>query len=203
LPSTPSSTDPPSRFSRGRLALLVGVSVVVPAAVLTMILRSDAHHDAGSSTTPVTEVAPVDRHKARVGSLAPDFALRSVDGTVVRLSQFRGRAVVLTFFASWCHPCEEELPVLQKVQHEEGDRLAVVGVNFQDIDSDTRDFVRRLGVTFPALVESSSDPVAARYGVHGIPVTFFIDARGNVAIPALYGQTSRKALQPGLDALLK
>jgi cytochrome c biogenesis protein CcmG/thiol:disulfide interchange protein DsbE len=198
LPSTPSSTE---RLSRKRRAILVAVSLLVPALVLTVVLRRDDHANA-TSTTPMTAVAPIDATKARVGSLAPDFALPDLHGNVVRLSQYRGRAVVLTFFASWCHPCEEELPVLEQLQREEGTRLAVVGVNYQDIDTDTRDFVRRLGVTFPALVEPSSDPVAARYGVHGIPVTFFVDARGIVATAPLYGEGSRKALQPGLDALL-
>jgi peroxiredoxin len=183
---------------------LVGVSLVVPALVLALILRGDSRGHSGTSTTVATDIAPVDSRKARVGALAPDFALRAVDGTVVRLSQFRGRAVVLTFFASWCHPCEEEMPALERVQRDDGSRVAVVGVNYQDIDTDTRDFVRRLGVTYPALIEDSvSNPVAARYGVHGIPVTFFINARGIVATAPLFGQSSRKALQPGLDAILR
>lgn len=177
------------------------MSVLLPASVLALILRSASQHSPPAK--PITDIAPIDSSKARVGSLAPDFALRDIDGNVVRLSQFRGRAVVLTFFASWCHPCEEELPALQQVQQEEGRRVAVVGVNYQDIDSDTRDFVRRLNVTFPTLIEEPTSPVAQRYGVHEIPVTFFIDARGKIATTPLFGQSSRKALQPGLDVLLR
>ena len=181
------------------------MSIAVPAGLLAFILLRDsgAKDAAGNHTTPSTDIAPVDRSKARVGHPAPDFRLTAVDGSVVRLSQFRGRAVVLTFFASWCHPCEEELPVLEAVQREEGNRLAVIAVNYQDFADDSRRFVERLHITYPALIQDATDnPVASRYGVHGIPVTFFIDARGIVATEPLFGEGSRDALQPGLDKLL-
>ncbi len=181
------------------------MSIAVPAALLAFILlRDSGKNDAGGGkTTPSTDIAPFDRTKARVGHLAPDFQLPAVDGSVVRLSQFRGRAVVLTFFASWCHPCQEELPVLEAVQRDEGNRIAVVAVNYQDFPDDSRRFIEGLKITYPALIQDAAkNPVAARYGVHGIPVTFFIDARGNVATEPLFGEGSRDALQPGLDKLL-
>jgi peroxiredoxin len=206
LPSTRSSPEPASRrISRVRLTALLAVSIAVPAGLLAFILLRDSGAKGANTgrTTPVTDIAPFDRTKARVGHRAPDFALTGVDGNVVRLSSFRGRAVVLTFFASWCHPCEEELPVLERVQRDEGSRLAVLAVTYQDFADDSRRFVERLHVTYPALIEdSSTNPVASRYGVHGIPVTFFIDARGNVATEPLFGESSRHALQPGLDKLL-
>jgi peroxiredoxin len=206
LPSTPSSPDTSSRpVSRARLIALVAFSVLVPAALLAFILMRDADDSASgdANTTPSTAVPPFDPTKAKVGELAPDFQLPDLDGTPVRLSQFRGRAVVLTFFASWCHPCEEELPVLEQVQDEEGDRLVVLAVNYEDFEEDSRRFVERLKVTYPALVQDPNDgPVAKQYGVHGIPVTFFIDARGRIATEPLYGETSRESLQPGLDTIL-
>ena len=84
------------------------MSIAVPAGLLAFILlRESDEKDVGAGkTTPITDIAPFDRTKARVGHLAPDFQLTAVDGNVVRLSQLRGRAVVLTFFASWCHPCQ-------------------------------------------------------------------------------------------------
>jgi len=183
---------------------VIALAIAVSVGVLALILRN---HDSASSTTrdapPSTVVPPYDASKARVGHRAPQFALPDLNGRTVSLSQLRGRPVVLTFFASWCHPCEEELPVLEKVQKEYGSRLTVVGVNFRDSAGDSRQFVRDLKVTFPALVEDEGDnPVAARYGVNGPPMTFFIDAQGKIATPPLYGSGSRKDLQPGLDALL-
>jgi cytochrome c biogenesis protein CcmG, thiol:disulfide interchange protein DsbE len=181
----------------------VVVSVAIPAAALALILAHDHSSSTASSGGPTSvEVVPAPR-KAQVGKLAPDFALPALDGKRVTLSAFVGRPVVLTFFASWCHPCEEDMPVLERAQKDAGNRIAVIGVNYQDFASDTRDFVQRLGVTFPTLVEDSTDnPVAARYDVHAMPDTLFIDARG-VVRERLYGPTSSHDLEAGVSSLLQ
>ena len=95
------------------------------------------------------------------------------------------------------------MPILERAQHDAGLRIAVVGVNYRDFPDDTRAFVRRLGVTFPTLIEDSTDnPVAARYDVHAMPDTLFIDARG-VVRERLFGQTSRHDLESALNTLLR
>jgi peroxiredoxin len=201
LPSTPSSADgPPSRrLSRGAIVALVVLSFAIPALLLALILRSDRTTAADRATNdPV--IAPT---KAKIGSRAPDFTLPGLDGTPVTLSQLRGRVVVLAFFASWCHPCEQDMPVLERAQRAIGDRIAVIGVNYQDFPNDSRDFVRRLGVTFPALIEDSTrNPVAALYDVHAMPDTVFIDGNG-VIRDRLFGQTRARDLEAALDALLR
>jgi cytochrome c biogenesis protein CcmG/thiol:disulfide interchange protein DsbE len=209
LQSTPSSTDPSGArpISRAAVVALVVVSLAIPAAILAVILaRDDASSPAsagstsvgGSSTIPV----PAPR-RARIGKLAPDFTLRALDGKPVTLSSYRGRPVVLTFFASWCHPCEEDMPVLERAQRDAGNRIAVIGVNYQDFESDTREFVGQLGVTFPALIEDSTDnPVAKRYDVHAMPDTVFIDADG-VVRDRLYGTVTTDDLKKALQALMQ
>jgi cytochrome c biogenesis protein CcmG, thiol:disulfide interchange protein DsbE len=151
LPSTPSSADGPSsrRLSRGAIVALIVVSLAIPAGGLALILRAD-QTPAADTTTNGAVVTP---EKAKVGSLAPDFTLPDLDGRTVTLSGMRGRVVVLTFFASWCHPCEQDMPILERAQRDVGDRIAIVGVNYQDFPNDSLEFVRRLGVTFPALIE--------------------------------------------------
>jgi cytochrome c biogenesis protein CcmG/thiol:disulfide interchange protein DsbE len=95
------------------------------------------------------------------------------------------------------------MPILERSQHDDGPRIAVVGVNYRDFPDDTRAFVRRLGVTFPTLIEDSTDnPVAARYDVHAMPDTLFIDARG-VVRARLFGSTSRHDLESALNTLLR
>jgi peroxiredoxin len=210
LPSTPSSTsasgdDSTRRPSRAALALVVLVSVAIPAGALALIL-AHSHHSSGSSSasnggTPTTDSPPVDTSKARVGTPAPDFTLRTTAGKPVTLSDLRGHPVVIAFFASWCQPCEQELPVLEHFQREDSGRLQVIGVNFQDLPGDTTAFVRRLGITFPALLEDPSGPIAQRYGVLEIPQTIFVDKRG-VVLGRVYGQTSKHDLQPAIDDLL-
>jgi cytochrome c biogenesis protein CcmG, thiol:disulfide interchange protein DsbE len=180
----------------------VAVSVLVPAVVLAVILVRDGRRGGASSTSMMTVMSPRDPSKVQLGQPVPDFVLPTLDGTTLRLSQLQGRPVVLTFFASWCHDCEEELPVLRAAQHAHPE-LAVVAVNFQDLASDSRDFAKQLKLDFPVLVEDDSkNPVGTRYGVRGIPLTFFVDKQGVLAHEPLYGPSGRKALQPGLDAIL-
>ena len=178
---------------------LVAACIAIPAGGLALILRADKT-PAADTTTKGPLVTP---RKAKVGSTAPDFTLPDLDGKAVTLSGLRGRVVVLTFFASWCHPCEQDMPILERAQRDLGDRIAVVGVNYQDFPNDSRDFVRRLGVTFPALIEDSTDnPVAARYDVHAMPDTLFIDANGIVR-DRLFGPTTRHDLESALNALVR
>ena len=161
-----------------------------------MSSSTDTTNDAATNDPVVTPT------KAKIGSLAPNFTLPGLDGTPVTLSKLRGRVVVLAFFASWCHPCEQDMPVLQRAQRDVGDRIAVIGVNYQDFPNDSRDFVRRLGVTFPALIEDSTDnPVATLYDVHAMPDTLFIDA-GGIVRDRLFGPTSRHDLESAINALL-
>jgi thiol-disulfide isomerase/thioredoxin len=179
---------------------LVIVSLAIPAVILAVILaRDDASSPA--STAPTSSVSVPAPRRARIGKLAPDFTLKAIDGKPVTLSSYRGRPVVLTFFASWCHPCEEDMPVLERAQRDSGGRIAVIGVNYQDFASDTVDFVHRLGVTFPTLVEDSTEnPVAKRYDVHAMPDTLFVDARG-VVRNRLYGPVTIDDLKHAVQSL--
>ena len=176
-------------------------SLAIPAGALALIVTHTSHpgRTPPSSATPTTD-APTDATKARTGTGAPDFTLKSTRGALVTLSALRGHPVVIAFFASWCHPCEEELPVLQQFARDDG-RLRVLGINFQDLAADTATFVDRLRVTFPALLEDPTGPVAQRYGIRGIPQTVFVDRHGIVR-GRVYGETSHQALAPAIADLL-
>ena len=95
----------------------------------------------------------------------------------------------------------KNLPVLSRFQREHAHEMTVIGVNFRDLASDSSAFVRRLHVTFPALLDDPSGPVGRRYGVRGLPQTLFIGADGIVR-GRVYGQTSRRDLQPAITDLL-
>jgi cytochrome c biogenesis protein CcmG/thiol:disulfide interchange protein DsbE len=190
-----------SRPSKGAVALLVFVSIAVPLGLLALILVNDDDGTPSGAVTSTTVGNPVDESKARVGTPAPQFALRDIDGRDVSLADLRGKPVVITFFASWCHPCEEEMPVLEEYARDVGDRLHVVAISFRDLPSDSENFVRRLGVTYPALIDEPTAPVGERYGVRGIPQTVFVDADGIVR-GRVYGETSGEELAPAIDDLL-
>lgn len=159
-----------------------------------------ANRDDGDTPSVVQPPPGATDVDVAVGEALPDFTLPDLAGNSVRLSDFRGRPVVLTFFASWCHPCEEEMPLLEDAWTEDPDRFGVVAVSYDDLERDSHAFVERLGVTYPALIDVG-DQVKDAYGVGAIPQTFFVDADG-VLRDRVFGITSRDALDEPLDALL-
>lgn len=114
------------------------------------------------------------------GKPAPAFTLRALDtGQPVSLEQFRGRPVVINFWASWCAPCKMEHPVLEWGQREFGDQAQFLGVVFEDTEDNARKFLQRYGASFPQLADPRSR-VAVDYGVAGVPETYFIDPQGTI-----------------------
>jgi cytochrome c biogenesis protein CcmG/thiol:disulfide interchange protein DsbE len=197
LRSTRSSAERQAPSRRALVALAVA-AVAVPAAGLGVVLAGDA--GGGDPPPTAATLSPTVAGRGEVGEPAPDFALAGFDGVVYRLGDQRGRPVVLTFFASWCHDCELEMPLLDAAARAHGDDLSVVAVSYDDLRRDAAAFVERLGVSFPTLFDPD-DAVARRFGVRGIPQTFFIDAQG-VVRDRVFGITSEDALAGPLEALL-
>ncbi len=116
----------------------------------------------------------------QVGHPAPDFTLKSTSGRVVSLGSLRGHVVVLNFWASWCHPCRTEMPMLgswYRKLHAKG--LDIVGVNNQDPLTDARAFAQSVRTPYTILLDSNGS-IAARYDVLGLPTTVLVDANGVV-----------------------
>ena len=138
---------------------------------------------------------------AAQGSVAPDFSLADLDGNPIRLSDLRGRPVVLNFWASWCGPCVEEFPLLREaaVRHA-ADGLVVIGVVFQDRSEAARDFMARNGATWQAAMDPG-ERVASAYGILGPPETFFIDRDGTIEARHI-GQFSAGSLESKLADII-
>ena len=127
-----------------------------------------------SSPTPTSTPA----QGPEMGKLAPDFQLSNLDGQSVSLSDFRGKPVLLNFWASWCGPCRFEMPFIQTIYEEwTGKGLVVLTVNLQESPARVREFVETLGLSFPVLLATSQD-VPLVYNIRSIPTTFFIDRDG-------------------------
>ena len=114
-----------------------------------------------------------------MGEPAPDFALRSLDGQTIRLSELRGRTVLVNFWATWCGPCRAEMPDLQAVYDEHKENLVVLAVNVEGTNLDearrlARDFRDELGLTFPIVLDSPDGDVFAQYKLRGLPDSFFV-----------------------------
>ncbi len=112
----------------------------------------------------------------RLGSPAPDFTLPALGASDVRLSQYRGQPVLLTFAASWCPACREEAPY-QQALHAQYPELVVVLVDSNEQESVVRGFADEFGMTFPVLLDASGT-VSLRYRIFSIPTSFFIDPNG-------------------------
>lgn len=116
------------------------------------------------------------------GEVPPDALGDDRDGHAVRVSDFRGRVLVTTFWASWCGPCLRELTMLERLQQVVGrERLVVVGVNWKEDRARYREILRRLAGLQLTLTHDPRGRIGARYGVEAIPRLFIVDADGRVA----------------------
>lgn len=115
-----------------------------------------------------------------IGKQASSFTLTLFDGKTIRLEDFRGKAVFLNFWASWCPPCRAEARTLEAAWQSYKDRDVVfLGVDIQDTEEDARAFIKEFGITYLNGRDASAK-IAINYGVWGIPETFFIDRQGRI-----------------------
>lgn len=121
--------------------------------------------------TPVEVAEPLD--------LAHDFALPTLDGVTVRLSDLRGRWVLVNFWATWCAPCREEMPYLDRLATDHADRLSVLAVNMRESETAVRTFAEELDLRLPILLQPDDATLLAYY-VRGLPISVLIDPDGGV-----------------------
>ena len=116
----------------------------------------------------------------RIGQPAPDFVLTDLDGNGLQLSDLQGRPVIVNFWASWCGPCVEEFPVLQKaLTRHQSDDLTVVGIVFRDNSEAVRDFMARMGAGWATAMDPG-ELTAQSFGILAPPESIFIDRDGIV-----------------------
>lgn len=115
----------------------------------------------------------------KIGAKAPNFSLKTLDGKQVELSDYKGKKVMLNFWATWCPPCKKEMPDMEKYTQQAGDDVVVLAVNI-DPENDVQAFVEDNGITFtiPLDSQSAKNPVNERYKILSIPTTYFIDKKG-------------------------
>jgi peroxiredoxin len=114
------------------------------------------------------------------GSVAPEFTLKSNSGKNLKLSEYRGQVVMINFWASWCAPCRQEMPLLNRIYqqyHKTG--FVLFGVNIDDNPETARALAQQLGVSFPVLFDADKQ-VSKRYDVDAMPSTLLIDRNGKV-----------------------
>ncbi len=116
----------------------------------------------------------------RAGDVAPGFTLETLDGQPVSLSEWRGRPVLINFWASWCGPCKEEMPAIQAAYEEHREHgLVVLAVAVDDRPQDVRRFVEEHGLTFEPLIDDGG--VSHAYRVLGLPTSVFVGPDGRIS----------------------
>ena len=186
-------------FSGRQLGVALGV-VVLAALVLVAVTRPLGSTGGTGTNLPVPgatqyAIAPPTQGLA-VGQEAPEFSVALQDGTTfqltdldgepVRLAELRGKGVWVTFWASWCPPCQQETPIIREIAEQYEDRgLEVVGVQVQETVEDGRRYAERYGLSYTIGADVSGHVFRA-YRVFGLPTQFFLDADGVIraVVPA-------------------
>jgi peroxiredoxin len=138
-----------------------------------------------------------------VGMQAEDFQLADLDGKSQSLSQYRGKIVLLNFWATWCKPCTTEMPAMQATYDKLRNKgFVVLAVNELEDDAKVREHIKQYGHTFPVLMDHDNK-VANQFGVFGLPVSVFIDQEGRVQEYIKGGLLTEQKIDETVGRILK
>jgi thiol-disulfide isomerase/thioredoxin len=175
----------------------VSVIILVVAAIAIMLLvgKNLARRPRAAENAPDSG--------RMVGKNAPDFALESLDGKTVHLSDYRGKAVLLNFWATWCEPCKVEMPWFVELQKQYGpEGFSIIGVAMDDSGKDAiARFAKEMGVNYPVLL--GKEAVGDQFGgIPYLPVSFYLDRNGQV-VEQVAGLKARREIEDDIKDALK
>ena len=199
------------------LLIVIFVALMVGASALYDRLGAEAAPDQLATAAPIETAPPTEAAAAPTKEStpptedapeyptvpAPDFTVYDAEGNPVNLSDYFGKPIVLNFWASWCGPCQREMPAFNEKYLELGEEVQFLMINMADGKRETVEsasaFIQENGYTLPVFYDT--DSIAGYvYQVYSLPTTFFIDANGN-AVAQVPGGISAATLQRGIDLI--
>lgn len=199
--------------SKVRLAAIVGTVVALAVLSVPFLMQGGLDPVPGD---PVGTMTPIAAHDVGEGGEAQgsgacmpnakpanmDFVLPDLDGNQVPLSSFKGKVVLLNFWATWCGPCKAEIPIFVDLQEEYRDDLVIVGFSVDDPADKARAFAEEFKINYPVLLGLGRDEVQDAYGpIWGIPTSFLISRDGQVCKKHM-GIAPRAVFEREIKALL-
>ena len=185
---------------------MVGVVALVAAVLVVVLVASggsdtDSGKPAAAARNAGVRSTVVEPGPAEVGAAAPGFVLPGLSGGDVGLADYAGKPVVVNFWASWCHPCRKEFPLLKAARAKHArDGLEIIGVSYRDIASDSRAFAADQGADW-AFARDPDGKLATAYGVRAVTQTFFVAPDGTI-LSRVFGITSAKDLDAEIQKIL-
>jgi thiol-disulfide isomerase/thioredoxin len=194
-----------------KLAVVIAMAAVAIAILIVMLAPgSDSAPPSGStgnlrgSPNSAEDDAAADAKAA--GKAAPlDFTLKDMNGVDVKLASFKGKPIIVNFWATWCGPCRAEIPSLVELQTQygaEGKDVVILGISVDDPIEKLKPYAAQMKMNYPVLVGNGRDDVQDAFGpLWGIPVTVFIDREGRIA-KKHSGIASKEQFEQEIKALL-
>ncbi len=221
--ATPEGQQADRRAHRGIIIAAVAFAVLlIGAGIAYNVLAGDEKPSISGRDVVTTTEVPTDDTSANGNganaaegdgsgasdsanaTAAPEFTMTDTEGQTLTLAGFRGKPVLLNFWASWCGPCASEMPAIQSAYEQYGDQIQFVAVNMTGMGGETEtsalSLIQQNNYTFPVYFDVDSSAAVA-FGVTSIPQTYLIDAEGNI-IGGLRGAMSDNVLAEGIQMLL-
>lgn len=221
--ATPEGQQADRRAHRGIIIAAVAFAVLlIGAGIAYNVLAGDEKPSISGRDVVTTTEVPTDDTSANGNganaaegdgsgasdsanaTAAPEFTMTDTEGQTLTLADFRGKPVLLNFWASWCGPCASEMPAIQSAYEQYGDQIQFVAVNMTGMGGETEtsalSLIQQNNYTFPVYFDVDSSAAVA-FGVTSIPQTYLIDAEGNI-IGGLRGAMSDNVLAEGIQMLL-
>lgn len=158
---------------------------------------ADLSHTKETAETPPEEIPTA----VEEGCLAPDIKLHYLDGSSAELSDYRGKAVLLNLWATWCGPCVGEMPAFPRLQEEFGDQLQIIAVNCGDSADTVEQFAKENGYTFPIALDEEYEIMMNTYRTSSIPYTVIIDEAGIIRHISVGAQDADTMFQQYKEAI--